>query len=278
MAKEKKAKTAKKEKKEKKTKTPKTSSKKPKEEKTKDGPNAFQKAFRAIVQFKWAYLLFAAMFIAAGVGFIGFPDEAVKGVRIGIGVAAIAFSVFAMVLALSNKSRGFLFWAKMVGSGLGLITGCVVVFANGGYVFTCLVYVLGLFMIIDASFKMQTAILSHRYRFWLWWVLVVLVTTAIVMGVWLLRSDFSVDSVEDLHFISRLAGIGFILDGLLNLISIVFLYQIEGGQREEIIRELERDGRLVPGTAKKKKKKKSDDDDDDDFDDFDLDFDLDDLD
>ncbi len=227
--------------------------------------NPFKTAFRAFIGFKWAYLLFAIMFLAAGVGFIGYPKQATDGVCIAVGIVAVLFSVFAMVMCLSGKKRGVRFWAQMITTGLGIVTGIVVIILScndlGAAVFRVLILILAVYMIIDGSFKLQTAILSRRYRSWLWWVLLVLVIAAIGLGVFALYHGANLETLieeslpqynedgEEIkagsYIISRLVGISFIIDGILNFLSIIFLYKIEREQRNEVIRELEEEGRIA---------------------------------
>ncbi len=227
-----------------------------------------KRAVRAFVTFKWAYLLFAVMFIAAGAGFIAHPAEATQGVCVGVGAIAAVFALLALCITMSGKKRGFRFWAKTVTTALGLVMGIVVIIlsatGNGDEVFRVLILIMAVYMIVDGSFKLQTAILSRRYQFWLWWVLLVLVVVAIGFGVFALYNgsemgeliseiadtevvdkDGSTVITEGNHTIPILVGIAFIIDGILNFLSIIFLYRIEHGQRDDVIRELEEEGRLA---------------------------------
>ncbi len=221
-------------------------------------PNIFKRIFRAIARFKWGYLLFAVMFMAAGVVFIGYPQQATKTACIVVGAAAFLFSCIALIVSLSHKARGFRFWAQTVTAGLGIVTGLIVIIlsaiGHGAGVFHVLVLILAAYMIIDGSFKLQTTILSRRYKSWFWWVLMVLVIIAIALGVIVLYNGSNMgdlireemEATEDnSHWVSRLVGFSFFVDGLMNLLSIIFLYKIEHGQKYEIIKELEEEGRIA---------------------------------
>ncbi len=224
----------------------------------KRGIGPIRRAVRAFIGFKWAYLLFAIIFVAAGLGFIAHPEEASGWVCIAVGIIAVVFSIFTMVVALSGKKRGFPFWAKMVTTSLGIVTGIVVIVmtaiemrapeeeaVEGITVFGILACILGLYLIVDGAFKLQTSILSRRYKSWLWWVMLVLVIVSMGVGVYLLRVDPSNNDIETTRLLARLVGTGFLIDGVLNFLSIIFLYKIEHGQRDEVIRELEEEGRLA---------------------------------
>jgi uncharacterized membrane protein HdeD (DUF308 family) len=201
-----------------------------------------KRAFRAIKNFKWGYLLFAILFVGAGLAFLSFPDKALTYVRIGIGVTVIVFCGIYVALTLANRGRGFTYWSRMVMGVLGMVCGGFMIFAREK-AFEYLVFVFGLYMIIDASFKLQTSILSKRYKSGMWWVMLAMSAAGIVLGTFLLRTNF--DFAEKLESVSRLLGVGMMLDGAMNLLSIAYLYQIEHGTRREIEDQLREEGSLV---------------------------------
>ncbi len=194
---------------------------------SKNQPN---RVFQAIKNFKWGYLLFAILFFAAGLGFIMFPEQAMEGVRITIGVIVIAFALFSAAMTLAKKERGFRFWIKMIACIFGGVCGGFALFSAD--LFSYLLVAFGLLMIIDGAFKFQTSILSCRYKFWLWWVMLVVAVVGIGMGTYLVRREFDFDT--ELVFAAYMIGAGFIVESDLNFMSIAYQYLIERGQRKEL--------------------------------------------
>lgn len=201
-----------------------------------------KKLFKAIKNFKWGYLLFAILFAGAGLAFLSFPEDALRGVRIGIGITAIVFAGIYIALTLANEARGFRFWAKMVLGGVAVIAGGFMIFSSDG-AYAYLTAVAGLYLIIDGSFKLQTAILSKRYRSAVWWIMLVLAAGAISLGTVLLRTPF--DFGEELAKASKVLGVGLFLDGVQNLLSIGYLYFVEHKTRATLVEDLRAEGSLV---------------------------------
>lgn len=201
-----------------------------------------KKLWQKIKNFKWGYLLFAILFTAAGLCFLSFPEDALKGVRIGIGVTAIVFAVAFIALTLANEERGFRFWAKMVLGGVAAICGGFMIFSPQG-AFSYLTFVAGIYLMIDGSFKLQTAILSKRYRSAVWWIMLVLAAAAISFGTVLVRVRF--DFAEELAKVSKIIGVALMIDGIQNLLSIGYLYFVEHKTRETLREDLRARGELV---------------------------------
>lgn len=201
-----------------------------------------KKLWQKIKNFKWGYLLFSILFTAAGLCFLSFPEDALKGVRIGIGVTAIVFAVAFIALTLANEERGFRFWAKMVLGGVAAICGGFMIFSPQG-AFSYLTFVAGIYLMIDGSFKLQTAILSKRYRSAVWWIMLVLAAASISFGTVLVRVQF--DFAEELAKVSKIIGIALMIDGIQNLLSIGYLYFVEHKTRETLREDLRAKGELV---------------------------------
>ncbi len=201
-----------------------------------------KKLWQKIKNFKWGYLLFAILFTAGGLCFLSFPEDALKGVRIGIGVTAIVFAVAFIALTLANEERGFRFWAKMVLGGVAAVCGGFMIFSHQG-AFEYLTFIAGIYLMIDGAFKLQTAILSKRYRSAVWWIMLVLAAASISFGTALIRVRF--DFAEELVKVSKVIGIALMIDGIQNLLSIGYLYYVEHRTRETLREDLRASGELV---------------------------------
>lgn len=195
-----------------------------------------------IKDFKWGYLLFAILFAGAGICFLSFGENAIKGVKIGIGATAVVFSGIYIALTLANKERGFRFWARMVMAGTAIAAGIFFMIPiDGAYAY--IVMIAGLYLIIDGSFKLQTAALSKRYRSVFWWIMLALAAASITLGAVMLRREF--DFGTELLAASRLLGVGLLIDGIQNLLSIGYLTYIERKTRQEVIEDLRTEGMIT---------------------------------
>ncbi len=200
-----------------------------------------KKIMNAIKNFKWGYLLFAVLFVGAGLAFLAFPDQALDNVRRVIGGVTVLFGGIFVALTLADRARGFRFWAKMLMGVFSMVCGGLMFFIQNSIQY--LLFIAGLYMIIDSSFKLQTSIQSKRYKSWLWWVMLFLSAAGIALGTVLLRTQFNLE--EDLLKASRLLGVSLMLDGAMNLLSIPYLYHIEHGTRREVEEQLRAEGALA---------------------------------
>ena len=92
-----------------------------------------------------------------------------------------------------------------------LIFGFVMIFRTG-YAIEFLAGLIGVFMLIDAVFKIQTAIEANRFGIERWWMILVIALIVAVIGALLLIQPFRATGV-----ITRLIGLNLCLDGILNL-------------------------------------------------------------
>ena len=198
--------------------------------------------------FKWGYLLFALLFLGGGIAFIAFPQEGLKVVKMALGVAAIAFAIIYGVLTLAGKERGANFWSRIVMAVVCAICGgFVIVVAD-----TAIDYLLtafGIVLMVDASFKAQTAIQSKKYKSPVWWIMLTFAVAVLACGVALMKMDFDFTLADEAlvsEYVraSYLLGLGLVLDGLTNLISIGYLYFVEKKAKKEVIEELQAEGKM----------------------------------
>ena len=93
-----------------------------------------------------------------------------KGILILMLAMSLVFAVIYLALTLSKKERGVGFLCRMLLGGLCVLSGGFMCFAKQG-AFSYLIFAAGILLLVDGSFKLQTAILSKRYRSWFWWVM-----------------------------------------------------------------------------------------------------------
>ena len=130
----------------------------------------------------------------------------------------------------------------MLLGGLCVLSGGFMCFAKQG-AFSYLIFAAGVLLLVDGSFKLQTAILSKRYRSWFWWVMLSLAVAVMVFGAILMRRQFDLATEEVLA--ARLLGVGLLLDGVANLLSIGYLSKIERGKVREVEDRLRAEGKLA---------------------------------
>lgn len=179
----------------------------------------------------WGYLAFALLIMGAGALLLIFPDESLTWAVRVIGIATMLLGILEIVRILAKKERDIMFFLKMLTAVLGLVGGGFFLFAPDKaleYLAMCA----GVYLMIDGSFKLQTSILSRRFRMATWWFVLAMAVAAIAGGFFLIRG-LGWDAKGHAVFI----GIFFLVDGLQNLVSMFYLPSIEKRRTIEIAKE-----------------------------------------
>ena len=202
----------------------------------------------ALKNFKWGYLLIAIVLCAAGVCFLAFPKEAVKTSSYIISGCSLIVGLTIGIKYLINKNRGFVFGLAMFAAGSTIITS-IVGFIIPEKIFALYPMFIGLFFVMDGSFKLQTVINAKRYKLKMWWFLLSFSILTIAGGFLMIRLRIGND-IKINGFII-IMGIAFILSATENFLSLFFLGKITKRAKNEIKMELESKKKDEPSLEEK---------------------------
>lgn len=194
-------------------------------------------------RFPWGYPLLFLLTAALGVLFLLFR-ETLPILAISIGVILILFAILFAVCTMADPARGARFGLKMMLAVLVLAAGIVVLIARDA----TMNIILSLFtflILLDGAFKLQTTVLSRRYRLFGWWILLTLSLMMILGGGLLFRV---VERVED-ETAAVLLGLLLIVDGIANLLTAFFLTGYESRLRTQLLAELQESEATSPSAA-----------------------------
>ena len=175
---------------------------------------------------KAGYLLIFALLLAIGICLVVWQNT-LPSLAATIGCILAIFGIVFFVLTIAKKERGFNFAFHTFFSLICIIGGVVTVIANDTTI-GVIISLSSLFLIVDASFKLNTTAMSKRYSVPLWWVILVLSIAVILSSYFLLEFNF-----EDLIKTSKLLGVTFIVDAFANLLSAIFISAYERRQQKE---------------------------------------------
>lgn len=165
------------------------------------------------------YFLIGLTLAALGLLLLFYPAESIKTIGYIIAFAALLFGLLCLVRTLSGLRRGVRFAFSMLGSIATIVCAIVLFFTVEG-TFATFVSIIGLVIVIDSSFKLQTVVLSHRYGQKAFWILLVAVCLGILGGFFCIRSTAT---SHDLRILARLLGLSLIVCGTENLLSLFYL-------------------------------------------------------
>ena len=195
------------------------------------------KLISAIKNFRWGYLFVSIILCAVGVCFAIFPIESLRTVSYVIAGAALVFGIVQIIALLANRQRGVPFAFAVVFASLTVICGAVGL-AIPDQVAKVYPMFIGLLIIIDGSFKLQTVISAKRYKLKMWWFLLIISVLTIVGGFLVVRTQLTDESQR---FFTLLMGISLFLCGLENFFSLFYLGRIV----KSAVREYEAHAKVI---------------------------------
>ena len=141
---------------------------------------------KAIKNFKWGYLLISLILSLAGLCFIIYPNQSMKTGSYVIACAALIVGIILVIKVLANRKRSLSFAISVISSVLTITCG-VVALIIPEEVFKLYPMFIGLFILIDGSFKLQTVINAKRYKLRMWWFLLIFALITIIGGFLIIR-------------------------------------------------------------------------------------------
>lgn len=145
-------------------------------------------------EFRWGYLLLSLLLTGLGICFIvGRPrgEEAgsttLQVMAIAIGILTVLYAAVFAFFTLQARRRSVAFGLKLAFAIVVLIAGLVALIFRDATV-SVILNVLSLVLVVDGSFKLNTAILCRRYVVFGWWCILVLAFVMIGGGFVLLLS------------------------------------------------------------------------------------------
>ena len=196
------------------------------------------------VGFGWGYLLIGLLLTVVGVAFMAFSNVMMT-LAVIIGVALIAFGVVYIAIAFSRQSRDFGFAVKLIVAIMCITAGIITIILREGAVLV-MADIFCLLLIVDGSFKFQTAALSKRYKAFGWWIM-------LALSVITIASAFIVSKIKtpetETGLITVIIGIIIIVDGIANFFTAFYeaycerqrLSEVEKPEVEEALPEATED-------------------------------------
>ena len=205
-----------------------------------------------IQKFGWGHVFLSAVIIALGVCFISF-NNSFDVLAIAFGVITTLAGIILGVTTLSKRERSVKFAIKIIVSVALIVSGVVTMISRKDAV-NIMIDILSLLLIVDGSFKLQTAIKSKRYSVVGWWVMLTLSVVIIISAFLVIKITF-----EKPQSMSIIFGLVTILDGIANFLSAFFYTANENKQAVAIVEEVKeienkKKEKLIAKENKKKEK------------------------
>ena len=166
---------------------------------------------------KAGYLVISILYIVLGICLVAFPDKSLETICLVIGIIALAAGIYKVISSLLQKSRRFSANLDLI-SGIFSIAAGAILIARPSFITNLFPVIIGIVVIIDSAFKLQTAFELRADRSKHWWSVLLVAAVGLVFGFLLVFNPFEANRIA-LIFV----GISIIIDGIENLWTVFFV-------------------------------------------------------
>lgn len=159
---------------------------------------------------KTGYLVLATLFCIMGIAMLALPNISLDAIGWGAGAIIAAFGIVRIIGHYSRDPYGLAFQHDPVLGVLAIALGSVLMFRHSVAV-NVLGLVLGVELLADNLFKVQTAVEARRFGLGTWWLLLALAVVAVIAGILLIACLF-----EGMQAWVRVMGIALLSQGVMS--------------------------------------------------------------
>lgn len=159
---------------------------------------------------KLAYSILSIVLIVIGIYLIIRPQTAMLTVCRVLGVVLMFYGIIRLLGYFSHDMYQLAFQFDMAMGIFSLVAGCIFLFRTERIAEIIPAFI-GVIVLIDAVFKIQTSLDAKRFGISKWWLILILAVIAGALGAMLLVIPLKV-----VEFVMVLIGINLVIDGVLN--------------------------------------------------------------
>lgn len=159
---------------------------------------------------KLAYSILSIVLIVIGIYLIIRPQTAMLTVCRVLGVVLMFYGIIRLLGYFSHDMYQLAFQFDMAMGIFSLVAGCIFLFRTERIAEIIPAFI-GVIVLIDAVFKIQTSLDAKRFGISKWWLILILAVIAGAFGAMLLVIPLKV-----VEFVMVLIGINLVIDGVLN--------------------------------------------------------------
>jgi uncharacterized membrane protein HdeD (DUF308 family) len=180
---------------------------------------------------KWAYAIAAALLILMGVCLLLWPGRPAES---SCGILGIVFAVFGAVKLIcyfSPDRYGLAFQFDFALGLAALLTG-VVLMLHAPRIVAVAPILVGVYIMIDGAFKLQTALDARHFGLERWWLILVFALATCILGLVLLLNPFT-----GARALAAWEGATLAVDGTQNLCIVVDTVKTQRRRAHDIKKE-----------------------------------------
>lgn len=178
---------------------------------------------------KTGYIIVSAIMIALGLVLVIYPEISLQLLGIVCGALFIVFGAIRLVGFFSKDLYRLAFQYDLV-FGIFMVVLGIIMLVNPGTLTGFICVALGLSALIDGLFRVQMSVEAKHFGIGTWWLVCVCGVLSAVAGVVVM-----VRPAESASVLMTLIGISLMLEGVLNLITVIVAVRIIRNQQPDVI-------------------------------------------
>ncbi|MGN0991503.1 MAG: HdeD family acid-resistance protein [Candidatus Ventricola sp.] len=187
------------------------------------------RSVKALRTAKIGYIIISAILCALGILLIAKPDISLSLIGVIVGIVLIVFGVIKLIGYFSKDLYQLAFQFDLA-FGILLIALSIAILIHPENMMNFLCIVLGISILADGLFKIQTALDARRFGLKEWWLILSLAVIAGVIGAVLIFRP-----AESARILTILLGISMLSEGILNLCVVLCAVRVRRQRQANVI-------------------------------------------
>lgn len=170
---------------------------------------------KEIREFRNSYILVSALYVVLGAVLLIWPDISVQMICYVLGFAMIVIGITYGIIYFTKDNLTGVLQMDLV---IGIVSAAFGIFIllNQSFLQSVLPFAMGIILLLGAVVKLQNSINMRRLKFRRWYIVLIFALVLAGLGIGLLVNPF-----QSPHWMVLYIGASLILDGMVNLISMI---------------------------------------------------------
>lgn len=184
-------------------------------------------SYKPVRTAKVSYIIMSVLIFALGITIMVFPSLPKIVICRVIGAFLCAYGIIKIIGYFSNDLYSLAFQFDLAYGLLIIVLGAVMIIFTENFV-SALGFILGVVILVDALFKIQSSVDAKKFGLSKWWLIALFAIITVLAGIFLV-----IDPITAVDAATYLAGIALALEGVMNIVVAVSAIKIVKSQSDE---------------------------------------------
>lgn len=181
-----------------------------KNEVVKSGKSAYQRI-------KNSYIVIAVAYVVFGMSLLIKPEMSTSIICFAVGALCLIYSIATLIKYFIGDKKRYYVEPNFILPILLLVFGMVIIF-KPAVIISILPVTVGIVMVVSGVIKLQDSFNLKKYSFAKWWTVLIFAFVSVILGIVILINPFGTGLL-----FTRIVGLFFTIDGLLNIVSSIMM-------------------------------------------------------